>query len=344
MGAETQFRAIVVDKATDAAGNARQTAALRVVGDGFLMPGDVTIAVEYSSLNYKDALALMGRPGVARVWPLIAGVDLVGTVEASADVRWNPGDRVILTGAGSGENHHGGLAERARVAGDALVRLPDSLSAVQAAAIGTAGFTAQLAVLALEHGGLTPANGLTPASGPVLVTGGTGGVGSIAISLLARLGYEVHATTGRPEALGAYLHGLGATEIVERRVLATTGRPLQKQRWAGAIDSLGSSSLASVLAQMHANGVVAACGLAQGADLPTSVMPFILRGVSLIGINSVDASRELREQAWARLARDLDLDVLDGLTTTLPLGDSLLAAQQILAGQHHGRTIVDVRA
>ncbi|TFD49853.1 oxidoreductase [Cryobacterium frigoriphilum] len=337
MGAETQFRAIVVDKAADAEGNARQRAALRVVDDGFLMPGDVTIAVEYSSLNYKDALALLGRPGVARVWPLIAGVDLVGTVEASADVRWNPGDRVILTGAGSGENHHGGLAERARVAGDPLVRLPPNVSAAQAAAIGTAGFTAQLAVLALEHGGLTPA------SGPVLVTGGTGGVGSIAISLLARLGYEVHATTGRPEALGAYLRDLGATEIVERRVLASTGRPLQKQRWAGAIDSLGSSSLASVLAQMHANGVVAACGLAQGADLPTTVMPFILRGVSLIGINSVDASREQRERAWARLASDLDLEALDGLTTIIPLGDSLLAAEQILAGRHHGRTVVDVR-
>ena len=338
MGAETQFRAIVVDKATDATGNARQTAAVRVVDDGFLMPGDVTVAVEYSSLNYKDALALAGRPGVARVWPLIPGVDLVGTVEASADVRWNPGDRVILTGAGSGENHHGGLAERARVAGDSLVRLPQNMSAAQAAAIGTAGFTAQLAVLALEHGGLAPA------SGPVLVTGGTGGVGSIAISLLTTLDYEVHATTGRPEALGGYLRGLGASEIVERRLLATTGRPLQKQHWAGAIDSLGSSSLASVLAQMQANGVVAACGLAQGADLPTTVMPFILRGVSLIGINSVDASRELRERAWTRLEQNLDLAVLDELTTIIPLGDSLLAAQQFLTGQHHGRTVVDVRA
>ena len=318
MGAETQFRAIVIDKAADAAGNAHQSAALRVVDDGFLLPGDVTVAVEYSSLNFKDALALMGRPGVARVWPLIAGVDLVGTVEASGDVRWAPGDRVILTGAGSGENHHGGLAERARVAGDSLVRLPASFTATQAAAIGTAGVTAQLAIFALERGGLTPA------TGPVLVTGGTGGVGSIAISLLARLGYEVHATTGRPEALGAYLRGLGASEIVERRVLAATGRPLQKQRWAGAIDSLGSSSLASVLAQMHGNGVVAACGLAQGADLPTTVMPFILRGVSLIGINSVDAAGDLRARAWERLATDLDREVLDQLTTTIVL--SLIAS------------------
>lgn len=338
MGAETQFRAIVVDKAADASGNARQTATLRVVDDGFLMPGDVTVAVQYSSLNFKDALALMGRPGIARVWPLIAGVDLVGTVEASTDVRWNAGDTVILTGAGSGENHHGGLAERARVASEALVRLPPRISALQAAAIGTAGFTAQLAVFALEHGGLTPA------SGPVVVTGATGGVGSVAISLLSRLGYEVHATTGRPEALGAYLRGLGATEIVERRGLAAAGRPLQKQRWAGAIDSVGSSSLASILAQMHANGVVAACGLAQGADLPTTVMPFILRGVSLIGINSVDAPADLRERAWNRLARELDLSVLDRLTTTIPLAGVFVAAERILAGKHHGRTVVDVRA
>jgi len=299
MGAETQFRAIVVDKAADAEGNARQTATLRVVGDGFLMPGDVTVAVHYSSLNYKDALALLGRPGIARVWPLIAGVDLVGMVENSADMRWNTGDLVILTGAGGGENHHGGLAERARVSGEFLVRLPPGITALQAAAIGTAGFTAQLAVLALEHGGLTPE------SGPILVTGATGGVGSVAISLLARLGYEVHATTGRPAALGAYLRGLGASEIVERRALAVAGRPLQKQRWAGAVDSVGSSSLASILAQMHANGIVASCGLAQGADLPTTVMPFILRGVSLIGINSVDASADLRQRAWGRLATDL---------------------------------------
>ena len=338
MGAETQFRAIVVDKTEQTDGRAAQSAALRVVDDTFLMPGDVTLRVDYSSINYKDGLAVTGRPGVVRVWPLIAGVDMVGTVESSRDPRWTPGNRVILTGAGSGENHHGGLAERARVSGEFLVRLPEPhITAQRAAAIGTAGFTAQLAVLALEHAGVTPT------SGPILVTGAAGGVGSTAITLLARLGYEVHASTGRADELGDYLRDLGATEIVPREELSATGRPLQKPRWAGAVDSVGSSTLASVLAQIRDNGAVAACGLAQGPDLPTTVLPFILRGVSLLGINSVQAPLPLRERAWARLGTDLDLNLLDSLTHTIGLADSFDAADAILAGRLHGRTVVDVR-
>ncbi len=338
MGAETQFRAIVVDKTEQTDGGAAQSAALRVVDDTFLMPGDVTLRVDYSSINYKDGLAVTGRPGVVRVWPLIAGVDMVGTVESSRDPRWTPGNRVILTGAGSGENHHGGLAERARVSGEFLVRLPEPhITAQRAAAIGTAGFTAQLAVLALEHAGVTPT------SGPILVTGAAGGVGSTAITLLARLGYEVHASTGRAAELGDYLRDLGATEIVPREELSATGRPLQKPRWAGAVDSVGSSTLASVLAQIRDNGAVAACGLAQGPDLPTTVLPFILRGVSLLGINSVQAPLPLRERAWARLGTDLDLNLLDSLTHTIGLADSFDAADAILAGRLHGRTVVDVR-
>ena len=338
MGAETQFRAIVVDKTEQTDGGAAQSAALRVVDDTFLMPGDVTLRVDYSSINYKDGLAVTGRPGVVRVWPLIAGVDMVGTVESSRDPRWTPGTRVILTGAGSGENHHGGLAERARVSGEFLVKLPEPhITAQRAAAIGTAGFTAQLAVLALEHAGLTPA------SGPILVTGAAGGVGSTAITLLARLGYEVHASTGRADELGDYLRDLGATEIVPREELSATGRPLQKPCWAGAVDSVGSSTLASVLAQIRDNGAVAACGLAQGPDLPTTVLPFILRGVSLLGINSVQAPLPLRERAWARLGTDLDLTLLDSLTHTIGLADSFDAADAILAGRLHGRTVVDVR-
>ncbi|MBG6059207.1 acrylyl-CoA reductase (NADPH) [Cryobacterium sp. MP_M5] len=337
MGIETQFRAIVVDRTEDTEGRKTQSSALRLVDDGFLMPGDVTVAVDYSGINYKDGLALMGRPGVVRVWPLIAGIDLVGTVEASTDPRWNTGDRVILNGAGLGETHHGGLAERARVSGASLVRLPDGISAKRAAAIGTAGFTAMLSVLALERGGITPD------SGDILVTGAAGGVGSIAIALLAARGYRVHASTGRADELGGYLRGLGAADLVDRRTLGDPGKPLQAQRWAAAVDSVGSSTLANVLAQMNYGGVVAACGLAQGPELPTTVMPFILRAVSLIGINSVEAPLALREQAWGRLAADLDLGLLDGLTEEIGLDDAFGAAERILAGTIHGRTVVDVR-
>ncbi|TFD35361.1 oxidoreductase [Cryobacterium sp. TMT1-19] len=337
MGIETEFRAIVVDRIENAEGRKTQSAALRVVDDGFLMAGDVTIAVEYSSINYKDGLALMGRPGVVRAWPLIAGIDLVGTVEQSADPRWSAGDQVILNGAGLSETHHGGLAQRARVSGGSLVRLPNGINAVRAAAIGTAGLTAMLSVLGLERGGVTPE------SGAVLVTGAAGGVGSVAVALLAARGFQVHASTGRIDELGDYLRGLGAVELVDRRTLSEAGKPLQGQRWAGAVDSVGSATLANVLAQTNYGGVVTSCGLAQGADLPATVMPFILRAVSLIGINSVEAPLAQREEAWQRLATDLDLSLLDQLTQVIPLEASFSAAAGILAGIMHGRTVVDVR-
>ncbi|WEO77602.1 oxidoreductase [Cryobacterium sp. SO2] len=333
----TEFRAIVVTRTEDESGARIQSAALTTVGNDALMDGDVTVAVEFSSINYKDGLALMGKPGVVRVWPLIAGIDLVGTVESSSDPRWAAGDRVILNGAGIGESHHGGLAERARVSGASLVRLPDAVSASRAAAIGTAGFTAMLAVLALERGGVTPD------SGDILVTGAAGGVGSIAIALLAARGYRVVASTGRGAELGDYLRGLGTAELLDRHTIDEAGKPLQAQRWAGAIDSVGSFTLANILAQTHQGGVVASCGLAQGADLPTTVMPFILRAVTLAGINSVQAPLALREEAWGRLATDLDLELLDGLTAIISLEDSFAAAGRILAGQVHGRTVVDVR-
>jgi acrylyl-CoA reductase (NADPH) len=335
--AATEFRAIVVTRTEDEAGTRSQSSALTTVGDDMLMDGDVTVQVEFSSINYKDGLALMGKPGVARVWPLIAGIDLVGTVESSSDPRWTTGDRVILNGAGIGESHHGGLAERARVPGTSLVRLPDGVSPSRAAAIGTAGFTAMLAVLALERAGVTPD------SGDVLVTGASGGVGSIAIALLAARGFRVVASTGRADELGEYLLGLGAAEILDRSTLAEAGKPLQKQRWAAAVDSVGSFTLANILAQTLQGGVVAACGLAQGADLPTTVMPFILRAVTLTGINSVEAPPALRQEAWSRLAAELDFDLLDGLTEVVTLEESFSAAERILAGQVHGRTVVDVR-
>lgn len=339
MSDSSKFRAIVVDKSADATGGDQTRSRLATLDVNALMPGSVTIAVDYSSINFKDGLAISGRPGVVRTWPLIAGIDAVGQVTSSADPRWKAGDRVILNGSGLGETHHGGLAEVVRVDGDSLVALPAGLSAKQAAAIGTAGFTAMLSILALERGGLTPD------SGDILVTGAAGGVGSIAIALLAASGYRVHASTGRIDELGDYLHALGAVGLVERASLGETlGKPLQNERWAGAIDSVGSVTLANVLAQTNYGGTVASCGLAQGSDLPTSVLPFILRGVNLAGINSVHAPLSLREQAWARLESDLDLALLDDLTTVIGLEDSLSAAHDILAGSLHGRTVVDVIA
>ena len=335
----SNFRAIVVERSESADGTRSVSAGLKSLGADALMPGSVTIDVSYSSINFKDGLAISGRPGVARILPLIAGIDAVGVVSASTDPRWRPGDEVILNGAGLGETHHGGLAEVARVDGDSLVRRPAGLSARQAAAIGTAGFTAMLSVLALERGQVTPE------SGDILVTGAAGGVGSIAIALLAAAGYRVVASTGRVDELGGYLQTLGAADVVDRARLGdSVGKPLQEQRWAGAIDSVGSVTLANVLAQVNYGGVVTSCGLAQGSDLPTTVMPFILRAVTLAGINSVDAPLALREEAWSRLASDLDLGLLDSLTHVIPLAESLTAAGDILAGSLHGRTVVDVRA
>jgi acrylyl-CoA reductase (NADPH) len=343
--AMSEFRAIVIEQETDAGRILAHTAEVRRLSDALLMPGAVTIAVEYSCLNFKDGLALAGKPGVVRTSPLIPGVDLVGTVETSDDPRWMAGDHVILNGAGIGERHHGGLAERARVDGGALVRLPEAFTSEQAAAIGTAGFTAMLAVLALERHGVTP--GAAANAGPsadILVTGAAGGVGSVAIAILAKLGYRVTASTGRAASESDYLTRLGASEIIDRAELSDPGKPLQSQRWAGVIDSVGSHTLANAIAQTRYGGAIAACGLAQGADLPATVMPFILRGVTLAGINSVDAPLSQREQAWSRLATDLDPELLAEMTTSITLADAVPAAHDILAGRVRGRTVVDVRA
>jgi acrylyl-CoA reductase (NADPH) len=322
------FRAIVVRETPDGA-----VAVLEQVDDDLLGEGEVTIAVEYSSLNYKDALALTGRPGVIRSHPLIAGIDLAGTVTGSGSALWRTGDRVTVNGWGIGETHSGGLSERARVDADWPVRLPDSISTRQAAMIGTAGFTAALAVCALERGGVTPL------SGDILVTGAAGGLGSIAIALLAARGFRVVASTGRGSERD-YLHRIGATEIIDRAELNQRGRPLQPQRFAGVIDTVGSTTLATAIAQTNYGGVVAACGLAQGAELPTTVMPFILRAVSLIGINSVYAPASLRAQAWDLLATDLDRELLASLSREITLEQAIAAAEQILAGQIRGRLIV----
>jgi acrylyl-CoA reductase (NADPH) len=351
--AMSEFRAIVIEQETDAGRILAHTAEVRRLSDALLMPGAVTIAVEYSCLNFKDGLAIAGKPGVVRTSPLIPGVDLVGTVETSDDPRWMAGDHVILNGAGIGERHHGGLAERARVDGGALVRLPEAFTSEQAAAIGTAGFTAMLAVLALERHGVTPgaaaggSSGAAADAGPsadILVTGAAGGVGSVAIAILAKLGYRVTASTGRAASESDYLTRLGASEIIDRAELSDPGKPLQSQRWAGIIDSVGSHTLANAIAQTRYGGAIAACGLAQGADLPATVMPFILRGVTLAGINSVDAPLSHREQAWSRLATDLDPELLAEMTTSITLENAVPAAQDILAGRVRGRTVVDVRA
>jgi acrylyl-CoA reductase (NADPH) len=326
------FLALWVDRTDDGV-----KAELVELADDALMPGDVLVDVEYSSLNYKDALAVTGRPGVIRNYPLIAGIDLVGTVASSESPRWNPGDRVILNGWGIGETHHGGLAERARVNGDWLASLPDGMDAARAAAIGTAGFTAMLAVLALERAGVEGS-----AETPVLVTGAAGGVGSIAIALLATRGNRVTASTGRTEEAD-YLRALGASDIIDRATLSEAGKPLQAQRWAGAIDSVGGNTLANILAQTEYGGTVASCGLAQSAELPATVMPFILRAVTLTGINSVFAPTALREEAWARLATDLDPALLDGMIETIGLADAVGRAEDVLAGRVRGRLVVDVR-
>lgn len=303
--------------------------------DEELMPGDVTVAVEYSTVNYKDAMALSGRSPVIRQFPLIPGIDFAGVVESSAYPGLVAGDRVLATGWGLSQTHHGGFAQKARVSGDWLVKVPEVFSTRDAMAIGTAGFTAMLAVLALEHGGLTPE------LGDILVTGANGGAGSVAIALLSGLGYRVIASTGRLEE-AAYLRTLGAADVIDRHTLSEAGAPIARERWAGAIDSVGSHTLANVLAQTRYRGVVAAFGLAQGADLPASVLPFILRNVTLAGIDSVNAPQPVRLQAWSRLASDLDLDKLARTTRVIGLAEVPEVASQVLAGKVQGRTIVDV--
>ncbi|MBS0471849.1 MAG: oxidoreductase [Proteobacteria bacterium] len=300
-----------------------------------LMPGDVTVAVAHSTVNFKDGLALTGRSPVVRKFPMIPGIDLAGTVEESSNPAFKAGDKVVLNGFGLSEAHYGGYSELARVKGDWLVPLPSAFTTAQAMAIGTAGYTAMLCVLALEDAGVTPAKG------PVLVTGAAGGVGSVAVALLAKLGFKVIASTGRPEE-EAYLKDLGASEIVARAELSGQPRMLGKERWAGAVDSVGSTTLANVISQTMYGGAVAACGLAGGMDLPTSVAPFILRGVSLLGVDSVQMPKPRRVQAWNRLAQDLDIAKLAAMTKTIPLSGVRQAAEDILAGKVRGRLVVEI--
>ncbi|MFF4182504.1 MDR family oxidoreductase [Streptomyces sp. NPDC001691] len=326
------FRAIRVTQ--DEQGHRVDTVTLE---ESELPEGDVTIAVDYSTVNYKDGLALAHGKGIVRTYPLVPGIDLAGTVESSGHASFAPGDKVVLNGYGVGEQHDGGFAQKARVSGDWLVPLPAGLTTWQAAAIGTAGYTAMLSVLALEDAGVTPD------SGDVLVTGAAGGVGSVAVALLARLGHRVLASTGRP-AESDYLRELGAAEIIDRAELSGPGRPLGKERWAAAVDSVGSHTLVNALASTRYGGTVTSCGLAQGTDLPGTVLPFILRGVTLVGIDSVQAPMERRVRAYERLARDLDLTLLEKMTTQVGLDEVPAVAERILAGQVRGRTIVDVNA
>jgi acrylyl-CoA reductase (NADPH) len=305
------------------------------LSDDDLMDGDVTVAVSHSTLNYKDGLALTGASPVVRRWPMIPGIDFAGTVAASAHAGIAVGDPVVLNGWGAGETHLGGYAQRARVPGGWLVALPAAFTPMQAMAIGTAGYTAMLCVLALER------QGLVAGDGPVLVTGASGGVGSIAVAVLGKLGFEVVASTGRPVEAD-YLRSLGAAEVIDRAELSEPGRALGKERWAGAIDSVGSHTLANVLAGTRYGGAVAACGLAQGMDLPASVAPFILRGVTLAGVDSVMAPKEVRIEAWDRLGRDLDPAKLDALTEVRSLDDAPALAPEILAGRIRGRVVLTV--
>ena len=300
-----------------------------------LPPGNVRLRVEYSTVNYKDGLAITNASPIVRTWPMVAGIDGAGVVEESDYPAWRPGDRVILNGWGAGEVHWGCLAQKASLKGEWLVKLPDALTSRQAMAIGTAGYTAMLCAMALERGGVTPEKG------EVLVTGAAGGVGSVAIAILAGAGFRVVASTGRPQE-AEYLQSLGAAEVIERRTLSEPGKPLQRERWAGVVDSVGSHTLANACAQTQANGVVAACGLAQGMDFPATVAPFILRGVTLAGINSVTASSEVRSEAWSRLARGLDLGKLESMTREITLAEALNVAPEILAGRVRGRLVVDV--
>jgi acrylyl-CoA reductase (NADPH) len=306
------------------------------IDDTQLPQGDVTVRVSHSTLNYKDGLAITGKGPIVRQFPMVPGVDLAGTVEHSSDPDFKPGDQVVLNGWGVGEAHWGGLAQRARLQGKWLIPLPAAFSAAEAMAIGTAGYTAMLSIMALEK------NGLTPDKGEVLVTGANGGVGSFAIALLARLGYRVVASTGRVSE-SAYLTSLGASEIIDRATLAEPGRPLAKERWAGAIDSVGSHTLANICASTRYWGTVAACGLAQGMEFPASVAPFILRGVTLAGIDSVMRPRQDRIDAWARLARDLDVSLLPLISREIGLSEVIDTAHALMDGHVRGRIVVDTQ-
>lgn len=324
------FKAILIDKP-----EGTQTVRLAELDDAQLPEAAVTVRVEYSTINYKDGLAITGKSPVVRKFPMVPGIDLAGIVEGSSSGEWRQGERVLLNGWGVGETHWGGLAQKARVKAEWLQRVPEHFTSRQAMAIGTAGYTASLCVEALVR------NGLIPDRGEVLVTGASGGVGSIAIALLSAARFKVVASTGKAGETD-YLKGLGAAEIIDRNELSQPGKPLQKERWAAVVDSVGSHTLANACAQTKYRGLVAACGLAQGMDFSASVAPFILRGVSLLGIDSVMAPRELRQPAWDRLARDLDAAALDRVSTMIGLSDAIGAAQQIVTGKVRGRLVVDV--
>jgi acrylyl-CoA reductase (NADPH) len=326
-----KFKAIVIEKADKG-----QSVSLTEFDEANLMDGDVTVRINWSTINYKDGLAITGKAPVVRRFPMIPGIDFAGEVESSTHSAWKPGDKVILNGWGTGETHLGAYAEKSRIKGDWLVRLPATMSERDAMAIGTAGYTAMLAVMALER------HGLKPAQGPVIVTGAAGGVGSVAVALLAKLGFTVIASTGRPQEAD-YLKGLGASEIIDRAELSAAAKPLGKERWAGGIDSVGSNTLANVLAMTKYGGAVAACGLAGGMDLPSSVAPFILRGVSLLGIDSVQCSPTLRNAAWQRLESDLDRGKLEQMTHEIGLPDVIQAAATLLGGRVRGRIVVKIR-
>lgn len=310
-------------------------ASVQALTQADLPQGDVLVKVDYSTLNYKDALAITGKGPIVRSFPMVPGIDFAGVVEQSEHADFTPGQRIILNGWGVGEQHWGGLAQYARVKADWLIHAPDGMSNRHAMAIGTAGYTAMLCVIALEKAGIRPD------AGDVVVTGANGGVGSFAIAILHKLGYRVVAATGRPDE-SDYLSRLGASEIIDRATLSAPGKPLQKERWAAGIDSVGSHTLANLCASIKADGAVAACGMAQGLDLPASVAPFILRGVSLLGINSVTRPRSERIHAWNRLATDLPTAIIDSISRDITLGDAMQTAQDLMAGKVQGRVVVDV--
>jgi len=324
------FKALLLEK--DEAGF---RAGMRDIDEASLPEGDVLVAVAHSTINYKDALAITNRGPVVRKWPMVAGIDGAGEVIDSQHPDWKPGDRVVLNGWGVGETHWGCLAQRARLKGDWLVPLPPAFTTRQAMAIGTAGYTAMLCVLALER------HGVKPGDGEVLVTGATGGVGSVATALLARLGHRVVAATGKASEAD-YLTGLGAAAVIDRAELAAPGKPLQKERWSAVVDAVGSHTLANACAQTRYGGVVAACGLAQGGDLPATVMPFILRGVTLAGVDSVYAPQPLRREAWRRLASDLDPTRLEAIAVDVPLDQAIERAHDLMAGKVRGRVVVSI--
>ena len=325
------FRAILVSRDEDK----KQSVDIVELSDDDLMPGDVVVEVEATTVNYKDGLAITGKGPVVRHWPMIPGIDFAGTVVHSDHADWKKGNTVVLNGWGTGETHYGAYAGHARVKGDWLVPLPYGLSPMDAMAVGTAGYTAMLSIMALER------HGLTPDRGPIVVTGAAGGVGSVAVAILSKLGYHVIASTGRTSEAD-YLRDLGAAEIIDRAELSEPGRPLGKECWAGGVDAVGSHTLANVLAQTAYGGAVAACGLAQGMDLPTTVAPFILRGVSLLGIDSVMAPKDVRLEAWRRIGRDLEMDKLKALSTTIGFDGIIQAGHDIVDGKIRGRVVVDM--